>query len=53
MKEIGQKIKFDDFHNRIQKMEKMFEILTNESRLKILMEQEKENKKNNNYNNNV
>ena len=39
------KIKFDDFHNRIQKMEKMLEIITNESKLKIIMEQEKENKK--------
>ena len=39
------KAKFDDFHQRLEKMEKMLEILTNDSRLKIIMEQEKENKK--------
>ena len=39
------KVKFDDFHNRVQKMEKMLEIITNESRLKIIMEKELENQK--------
>ena len=46
------KNKFDDFHQRRVAMEKMLEIITNESRLKIIMEKEFENK-NNNYNNNV
>ena len=46
------KDKFDDFHQRIVAMENMLEIITNESRLKLIMEKELENK-NNNYNNNV
>ena len=46
------KDKFDNFHQRIVAMEKMLEIITNESRLKIIMEKELENK-NNSYSNNV
>ena len=46
------KDKFDNFHQRIEAMEKMLEVITNESRLKLIMEKELENK-NNNYNNNV